>query len=245
MKRMKVGFVFLIVQTLALSGTVWAKPLALVWNGPGVCPIGCAKAAARVARMAGFTTQWVNTKNMDKAPFDKAKLWVQPGGHSNVAAQAMGPALLEKIRSFVAAGGGYTGFCAGMFLSTSKIGTRTDDGLGITPGQTELYLKDDPPAKLVKVKIGDRVRKVYYAGGPMLHLTDTEVAAQNVTVLARYDNGDIASINARYGAGHVSVSGFHPEAGWLWSLAHLHIDTDGSDRWFAVQMIKLSTPGVH
>ena len=35
----------------------------------------------------------------------------------------------------------------------------------------------DPPAHFQRVRIGDRFRKVYYAGGPMLHLSESEAAA--------------------------------------------------------------------
>jgi glutamine amidotransferase-like uncharacterized protein len=220
------------------SGSAWAKPLALVWNGPGVCPIGCAPAAAKVARMAGYDTRYVTPQNKDQAPFSEARLWVQPGGKSSTAAEAMGPELLTKIRNFVIGGGQYVGFCAGMFLTTAEIGTRGIPGLGIVPGRTQLYLANDPPAHFERVQIGDRIRKVYYAGGPMLHLTEAEAAASHVEILARYSNGDIAAVNVPYGAGRVSVSGFHPESGRLWGVNRLNFDTDGSDRWFAIQMIR-------
>lgn len=221
----------------------WAtKPLALVWNGPGICPVGCAAAAAKVAQMAGYRTQYINTKNLSKTPFDKASLWLQPGGKSSIAAKAMGPQFMEKVRAFVANGGGYVGFCAGMFIATKEIAHRNEAGFGVAPGETELYLKDDPPAKFITVKIGDRQRHVYYLGGPLIRFTEAERTANEVKELAHFDDGSVAAINSKYGLGRVSLAGFHPEASWTWALARGKWDRDGSDRYFALEMIKLAEP---
>lgn len=234
---------YVAILVMGAGSTAWAKkPLALVWNGPGVCPTGCAKAAQIVARQAGFRTQYINPSNMASAPFHEARVWVQPGGKSSTAAKSMGPEMLEKIRNFVRNGGGYVGYCAGMFMSTEEIASRGVAGVGIIPGRTELYLKDDPPMVVMKVKIGDRTRRVYYAGGPMLHLSDSEAAARGVKILSRYESGAIAALYAPYGAGHVAVAGFHPEAGLMWTLARFRLDPDGVDRWFARQMMRLATP---
>jgi glutamine amidotransferase-like uncharacterized protein len=233
----------IVLAAVSLNGVAFAaKPLALVWNGPGVCPIGCAKAAQIVARQSGFRTLYINPSNMDQTPFHEARVWVQPGGKSSTAAKAMGPAMLDKIKKFVKDGGGYVGYCAGMFMSTEEIASRGVAGVGIIPGRTELYLQDDPPMTIMKVKIGERTRRVYYAGGPMLHLSDSEAAANGVKILSRYENGAIAALYAPYGAGHVAVAGFHPEAGLMWTLARFKLDLDGTDRWFARQMMKMATP---
>ncbi len=218
-----------------------AKPLALVWDGPGACKPNCVFGATRVALDAGFRVKYVNTRTRDFSIFQK--LWVQPGGHSATAHQSMSNELLDHIKNFVADGGGYVGFCAGMFISTAKIGTRADEGYGFIPGHTELLMKDsDSERAMLKVstpKYGDRW--MYYAGGPFLTITDEELASIQGEVTARYPDGSVAGVHGHYGKGKVSVTGFHPEAGNLWKAMVGKKDKDGNDLFFAVDMIRYAT----
>jgi glutamine amidotransferase-like uncharacterized protein len=151
--------------------------------------------------------------------------------------------LLDNIKNFVANGGGYVGFCAGAFISTSKIGTSGDEGYGIIPGETELLIKDaNAERAMLKVsttKYGDRW--MYYAGGPFLKITDEELAMMKGEVTARYPDGSIAGVHGHYGKGKVAVTGFHPEAGTVWKAMVGKIDKDGLDIFFAVDMVKYAT----
>ena len=217
-------------------------PLALVYSGPGACTPGCATAAAKVANKAGFAVQFIHPGLKDYSIFNEAKLWVQPGGKSVEAAAAMGPAMVQKVREFVANGGGYVGFCAGAFISTGKIGESDSLGYGIVPGGTELLIKEGSDHKMLNVSLADgSTRWMYYAGGPFFKTTEDEIKAAGGEVIARYPDGSIAGVDVRYGKGKVAVVGFHPEAGFFWKLFKLKFDPDGSDLGFAMDMVKYST----
>ena len=235
------SFLFSLMLLNPALAEATSKPLALVWDGPGAC-LGCIYGAARVAVKAGFKVKFVNTSLKDFSVFNDAKLWIQPGGKSTTAADAMGPAILHQVTEFVANGGGYVGFCAGGFISTGKIGEGDTNGYGIVPGDTELLIKEGNDHAMLKVstpKYGDRY--MYYAGGPFFKITEEQLAAVQGEVIARYPDGSIAGVHAHYGKGKVAVVGFHPEAGFFWKIEHLQPDPDGSDVFFAVDMVKYAT----
>jgi len=230
----------LLILLQAGSALAAEAPLALVWRGPGVCKIKCGPAAAKIARKAGFRTLSVYPGFDNEEAFREAKLWVQPGGKSVQAAAAMGPELMARLRRFVADGGGYVGFCAGMFLASDEIGTSGHPGLGIIPGGTELFLKSDDFKGMVRVKTNKRVYGMYYAGGPMLHVSDAELKASGGEVIATYKDGSVAGIAVPFGSGRVAVVGTHPEATWYWKILKGIIDTKG-EGWFAAKMMRWAT----
>jgi glutamine amidotransferase-like uncharacterized protein len=239
--RLSLGLLGLITMLASPSlAHATAKPLALVWKGPGAC-FGCSEAAASIAKKAGFKIQYVKPDLKDFSVFENAKLWVQPGGVSVTAADAMGSALINRIREFVADGGGYVGFCAGAFLSTAQIGTSGVNGLGITPGESELYAENGPEHQMLQVSTPTGVRWFYYAGGPDFTISDSELQAADGQVIGRYMNGKIAAVEAHYGKGKVAVSGFHPEVNWFWEILHLKIDPDGNEFAYAIDMVKYAT----
>ncbi len=229
--------VLFLIPTLAEA----ARPLALVWAGPGACRPGCVKGAAKVASRAGFEVQYIYPGLKDFSVFQEAKLWVQPGGHSVTAAQSMGPAMLERVREFVAEGGGYVGFCAGAFLSTPLIGTTEENGYGLIPGETELLIQEGNDHKMLKVATPKGDEWMYYAGGPFFKISEESLKAVNGEIIGRYPDGKIAAIQAHYGKGKVAVSGFHPESSFIWKLIKFKIDRDGSDIGYAVDMVKYAT----
>lgn len=242
--KMRQPFVCMMVAILfnLLSLSAFAeKPLALVWYGPGACKPSCAAAAAIVTRQAGFRVQKIYPGFKNYSLFKQAKLWVQPGGKSVTSAESMGPELMDQVRNFVRDGGGYVGFCAGLFITTAEIGTSGKIGYGIVPGSTELYLKDDPPGHLIPITTEYGVKKMYYAGGPQLNITDAELKAANGHVIANYSDGKVAGVKLEYGKGKIAVVGFHPEAGFWWKFFKGQIDRDGSDRWLAHDMIRYAT----
>ena len=215
-------------------------PLAVIYHGPGACT-PCVTGAVKAAKAAGLEVELVNEKLQDFSVLARASVWIQPGGTSKIAIEAMGPAFLEQLRQFVAQGGGYVGFCAGAFLSTKHNGTTESEGLGIVPGRTlplfEYFSPEDHPY-LLNLTWGDRARSVYFNGGAYFDLTG--VNDPNLQVLATYDDYDhkIAAIFTRFGLGHVAVTGAHPEEINAVKLARFMRDRDGSDRFLAVEMIK-------
>jgi hypothetical protein len=237
-------FSFCVIALLGLAPLTEAfaaKPLALVWYGPGACKPGCAAAAAVVAKQAGFRVQKIYPGFKNYTLFKEAKLWVQPGGKSVDSAAAMGPELMDQVRNFVYNGGGYVGFCAGLFITTAQIGTSGKVGYGIVPGSTELHLKNDPPGLLLPITTAYGVKNIYYAGGPELNISDADLKAAHGEIIAKYADGKTAGVKLEYGKGKIAVVGVHPEAGFWWKIFKGIIDRDGSDRWFALDMIKYAT----
>jgi glutamine amidotransferase-like uncharacterized protein len=223
----------LIVLTLLASPFAWgAKPLALVYIGPGSCFV-CWTSAAVTAKKFGFQVKLVDGKHTSPKTFNRARLWIQPGGKSRVAAKYMGEKTLEKIRNFVANGGGYTGFCAGGFLSTAMIGTSDIKGLGILSGTTKLHDQRDGPGEIIKIHWEGTQRSVLYHGGPHFNLSG--VTDPNLRVVASYDEdfGEatrVSAVTTTYGKGRVAVNGFHAEATKFWKFKNGLDDPDGQDQ---------------
>lgn len=219
--------------------------IALVYNGPGACPEDCATSAAASAAGAGLQVRIVgpqiltdqSTNEQVAALFQDVKVWVQPGGQSSAANEAMSARLKSAIVDFVRSGGGYVGYCAGAFLSTPVIGSRGIPGLGLFPGKTWPYTP--PPARpglgfsIEKVKWEGKERHVYFEGGPYLYDLDP-----SVEVMATYRDGWVAAARAEVGLGRIYISGPHPEAPVWWARADHVRDPDGTDRDLAVKMVK-------
>jgi glutamine amidotransferase-like uncharacterized protein len=227
---------------ISVSADASTKPLALVWTGAGACRPGCVAGATHMAKLAGFDVQNIDEKTTDFSSFNTAKLWMTPGGYSVNEAEAMGPVLVNRIREFVAEGGGYVGFCAGAFFSTSKIGTSDTDGAGIVPGTSSVYVTSGNDHHVFDMTLADgSTRWMYYAGGPYFNISDDQLQAANGQVTARYPDGSIAGVNVHYGLGKVSVIGTHPEAGFWWKFIEGQHDADGLDYDIAVKMIQYAT----
>lgn len=232
------SFSFLLIGAMLLFPLeAISKPLALVWSGPGACKPQCLASARAIARRAGFEVKSIYPGFKDYEVFKRAKLWVHPGGKSTTGAKAMGPELMDQVREFVRNGGGYVGFCAGAFISTAQIGTTSNPGFGFTPGRTELLIKEGRDKAMIPIQTKIGQVKMYYSGGPFLEVSEADLKAAGGEVMARYPDGKIAGIFARYGKGKVAVIGTHPEAGFLWKLSHGYVDARGT-RFFADYMVK-------
>lgn len=213
-------------------------PWAIVYTGSGTCDL-CYKDAVKTALNAGFNVYKVNEGFTDFSIFEKSKLWVQPGGVSVTAAEAMGSDRLDRIRKFVSEGGGYVGFCAGAFLSTKEIGTSGKPGLGIMPGRTKVY-DVLPNHKAFKSTIWDgKPRTLYFSGGPELLFDDSE--KPEVEIFLTFNDKRLAGAKSHFGKGRVAVTGPHPEAGNLWKLGSGKSDADGNDQFLAGNLMKWAT----
>jgi len=204
---------------------------ALVYKGQGTCNDGCAKAAAQVARRAGFKVKYIGLSNMTSEALAAADLWVQPGGDAIELAMTYGPAKLALLRDYIARGGKYLGFCAGAFLTDSTVDdAETVPGLGLFPGTTFDYFPSSE-AMILPLDWHGAPRDIYYQEGPAFRLESAFVGE----VVARYASGAPATIQFPYGRGKVSIAGPHPEAPEDWKDS-LH-DSDGSDFDLADQMV--------
>jgi glutamine amidotransferase-like uncharacterized protein len=187
-------------------------PLALVYRGPAARPVACSEAVAALLRSSprGFDVRFVGPHEETRLEPDAlagVAVYAQPGGGS------LGPAYRRMhrhraaLREYVARGGRYLGFCLGGYLAGAT------PGFDLLPGDTDRYA-GSPGAGVYSTRDttvwvdwrGQR-RELFFQDGPRF-----EVAAVDLTVLARYPNGAIAAAVATFGAGRVGVVGPHPEA---------------------------------
>jgi glutamine amidotransferase-like uncharacterized protein len=192
--------------------------LALVYRGPAARPAACSEAVAALLRSSShhLDVRYVGPREelrLDAATLAGAAVYAQPGGGR------LGPAYRRMrhhrgvLRDYVARGGRYLGFCLGGYLAGAT------PGFDLLPGDTDRYA-GSPGADVVatgdttvEVRWRGRPRTLFFQDGPAFH-----VAADDLTVLARYRNDAIAAGVAAFGAGRVGVVGPHPEAGPDWFL---------------------------
>lgn len=191
--------------------------------------------AVEAAKIAGFEVTMVYPSTFDPAIFQDAAVWIHPGGKATTGAKAMGRTMMGHIRTFIGNGGGYVGFCAGAFLTTSRIGASWTKGLGIIPGRTVLYKAKGYPT-VEKMDWGGKLREIYWEGGPYFSYGVNE--GRNMTVLGRYNRtNQVSAVQTSYGKGRVSVTGAHPEAPKWWRDSSNLTDNDGLDYDLTTEMI--------
>jgi glutamine amidotransferase-like uncharacterized protein len=214
-----------LLLSLALSFNAYAKT-ALIFGGEGTendDPTGTLYSAVRAAREAGFVTQIVTTRLRDEE-LNHASVWIQPGGPNFDQAEDMQrTGLFEQVKTFVASGGGYVGFCGGGFMAQSEGSL----GLGLLPGNA--MQQGEFTHKTGVIWNGIR-RYIHFEHGPRFE------PVQSVQVFATYEsNGAAAGIRGNYGMGKVVLSGPHPEAQADWEPIG---EPDGSHINLAVEMIQ-------
>jgi glutamine amidotransferase-like uncharacterized protein len=235
---MKTIFCLLALTSLSLSAQS-LRPKALVYGGDGACEEECVSAAVTAAQKAGLTAYVVTPANYDKALFQDAVVWIQPGGHAVQESESMGDSMMEEVRNFVRNGGGYVGFCAGAFIATEEIGTSGVRGLGVIPGKTIVYEALGYPT-IETMRIGKSSRQIYWEGGPYFILDDRDLETSEIR--GYYQRTEQPSfVRASFGQGRSYVTGAHPEAPQSWrKFANLY-DSDGLDYNITTEMIKWVT----
>lgn len=237
-------FAILLLGSFAAKAQVKTEaPVALVYNGDGACPEGCAKAAAEVAIRLGFVVRAINAGNWQERAFQGAQVWIQPGGKSHLVAKALSHEQKERLRRFVASGGGYVGFCAGGFFASQTVkgdesAQQPVEMLNLVPLQSALY-QNEADALILPIQWAGIDRFLYWEGGPYF-VTDTPPLAPSpaIEVVARYPEGQAVTLKTTYGRGRVFVTGLHPEAPQFWRDYYHLTDPDGLDTDLAGQMIQ-------
>lgn len=205
-----------------------ARPLALVYAGPQGCS-NCVAAVTAALRASEYDWRVVLVGPGTDAPgipdlLREASLYVQPGGGSDLASTMRDLQPVEAdIRQFVRLGGAYLGLCFGAYLAGK------DPGFGLLPGDTYGWagsvgasIEDDRDA-VVPIWWRGKLRHMFFQDGPAFFIAP----GSDVKVIARYDNGAIATLAARVGRGRVVVSGPHPEAPRAWFRAAGLSNPDG------------------
>jgi glutamine amidotransferase-like uncharacterized protein len=204
--------------------------LALVYRGPAALP-GCPEAVAALLASSrwGFDVRYVGPDGdlpLSRPVLASAVLYAQPGGHSLRRAYRKLKRHGEELRDFVVSGGRYVGFCLGGYLAGAT------PGLKLLPGDTDQYIVSacasvtSESDAIVEVSWRGHRRYMYFQDGPVFKLSRN---ADDVEIIARYPNGEIAALSAGFGAGRVGVVGPHPEATPDWYSDSGLIDPDGLD----------------
>jgi hypothetical protein len=194
-----------------------AGALALVYRGPASTP-GCPEAVADALTRSrwGLTVRYVGPRERLRPEPDvlaTAVLYAQPGGGSLGRAWRKVRRDAPAVREFVAAGGGYLGFCLGGYLAGET------PGFGLLPGDTDRWISSpgapvDHAGDAVTTVVWAGVRRqVYVQDAPWFELDPRRGPAD---VVATYGNGLPAAVVAPYGCGAVGVVGPHPEATADW-----------------------------
>lgn len=256
---MKFAFAFVaccLFGTASMAANLGEPPIALVYKGPGSCEHpdesdSCSGAAASVALAAGLKVVFVGPEGIEAAGlWDKAEVWIQPGGRAKIQVQKMTEDLKLRVRKFVSEGGGYVGFCAGGFLATEHFGwvnkekpenSFESDALGLLPGNSRYYdkfdeiLSDDKLALVLPTTWLGKPRSVYWELGPYF---DQTTLRKNVELVGSYQDGLGMTVRSTFGKGRVFVTAVHPEARKSWYDYYKLEDKDGLDEALAVGMVK-------
>lgn len=154
----------------------------------------------------------VNARDVRTHRLDKCPLLIVPGGYTARCVDTLGAEGFERIREFVADGGGYVGICAGAYLAAQRVEVPgRPQGLGIieienvrSAGMEVRTIFVTQPDHPVVEGCGGALQ-IWYQNGPL-----TE-AGEGVETLAVYEEGSAAIVCSTYGEGRVVIFSPHPE----------------------------------
>lgn len=201
-----------------------AEPVAVVYRGPGSCS-GCSESVAALIRMSprGFDVRYIGPNESLKLTADNLQgvaLYAQPGGNGSVdqAEKSLGTGGTETIKTYVAGGGHYVGFCMGAYLAGSN------PGMGLlAPGDTGQYIRT-PGASVKSTR--NAVIPIEWEGDARQHFAQdppyiVPSGVEGEKVLSRFTNDRVNTLVKPYGEGVVGVVGTHPEADRSWYSSRL------------------------
>jgi len=154
----------------------------------------------------------VSEQEIREGGLEDCGLLIVPGGYTARYVDALGGEGFERIREFVAEGGGYIGICAGAYIAARNVEVPgRPPGLGIIEIQNERRAGKGL-RRIHIIKSGHPVVKgcgeeleIWYQNGPMMR------AGEGVEVLAVYGEGAAAIVCSTYGQGRVVIFSPHPE----------------------------------
>lgn len=181
-------------------------------------------------KSAGFATRRITAEEIQAGKLEDFDVLTMPGGNAVKQADELGETGREKIRTFVKAGGGYVGICAGAYLASAQYGwslhlldAQIVDRKHRARGFGEVQLRADGPAAKKFLGIDGDLLPIYYHQGPLLAPVekpeipdyeriatfDTEIAENGAP--AGVMKGTTAVARAPFGQGRVFCYSPHPE----------------------------------
>ena len=154
----------------------------------------------------------VSEQEIREGGLEGCALLIVPGGYTAQYVDALGEEGFERIREFVAGGGGYIGICAGAYIAARRVEVPGHPaGLGIIEIRNER--RAGKGLKRIRIAKGEHPvvegcgeeLEIWYQNGPMMR------AGEGVEVLAVYGEGAAAIVCSTYGQGRVVIFSPHPE----------------------------------
>ncbi len=197
--------------------------------------VGCNVRGVRALERALRSSSEVRLRRVDGADVRAHGLkgfsaLLVPGGGASKEAASLGAAGRARVRSFVKAGGGYMGFCAGAYLASTNypwslkiIDYKVIDRKHWARGRGRVAIDLTSSGRTLFRGRGQR-STLHYANGPLLAPGD-DPAIPDYEVLAHYRSeinkdgaapegimlGTPAMVRGRFGRGRVFCSSPHPE----------------------------------
>ncbi|KAM3562732.1 hypothetical protein MY1884_001634 [Beauveria asiatica] len=209
------------------SGAAADRPRAFVWLGPKDDP-DLSEAVGQLLESSShnFQVAYVGPKDITADSLKTVEVLAFPGGADVDNLWKVLKPVAQPIRSFVAGGGRYLGFCLGAYIAGHS------PGLGLLPSSTDVSPECDEEDAQVRDD-RDTVIQIHWAfsSGSNAGKTATDrwiyyqegnfvknfVEDNTSFVLGRYSKTDrVAATLNKYGEGWVGTIGPHPEADQSW-----------------------------
>lgn len=225
MKRIRtlIYLVLLVISIQAFAAN--HQPYALIYNGITTCE-GCPETIAEVVQQTHLPVKYVKDPNAIPALLKHAAIFIIGGTEDDIEPMrtAFREPIVRAIKEYLTAGGHYLGICGGGFIAAKNYDAENNvrvTGFGIIPATAEDY-STHRQAHLQTINWRSKEVVLYFQGGPTFVLDKN---AENIDLIAKYQNGDIAAFSHSYGKGTVTVIGPHPEADKTW-LEEDHIKSN-------------------
>ncbi len=191
-----------------------AKPIALIYQGPGTCK-GCSEAVGDIFKTMGLSFAYIKPGELSPENFKKSWIYVQPGGTDRIedTLEALSKNEIQNLKNFVGDGGRFLGICAGGYLAGAWTDTtKKRAAFGLIPSIVEEESKDSK-AKLEPIIWRGVSYWVYFQGGPQFKMNEIPRAES----WAVYKNtGHSAGLITQFKKGFVGLLGPHFEAQEDW-----------------------------
>jgi glutamine amidotransferase-like uncharacterized protein len=176
-----------------------------------------------------FAIETVTAEEIRSGALKGFNVLIHPGGSGSKQAHTLGEEGRERVRQFVAEGGGFIGICAGAYLASANypwslnlLDARVVDSEHWARGKGEVQLRL-PPAGRSALGIEQELVAIHYNQGPLLapgenhDLDDYELLAAFETEIAENGapsgvmKGTTAIARGTFGKGRVVCFSPHPE----------------------------------
>jgi len=228
MKALKTSILAFFALSLTISGcSLWAAPIALLYNGPAADPDGV---ESMTAILTGMGVEVRTCSDLTKLPSQlKGVSLFSIGGTTDDLApinQMCTPQVAKAVNAWLDAGGTYVGICGGAIMACNS----WDDATGhhatleLFPTESESFIQDQS-AQILPIRWSGKLVPMFFQFGP----TFLKGAGfpRGTATFATYSDGQVAGLTYTHGKGKLALLGPHPEATKDW----LSQEVTGAGTW--------------